>query len=129
MPSNLDTPSPGAFGKPELRPGPKTPAEERRVKILSLNERMLISVFNWWRDPPHFLALPVTDALPEDCVVIRVAVAWERRCIEALVASAHFPVCPDGEFPERIPGMITEFRAVPFSSLPLNKKDENSVKS
>lgn len=93
-----------------------TPFEEHRVKIISLDSRFLIDLLNWWRKPPHWLALPITDELPEDCVVVNVNVSWERRCIEAMVASASFPVCPEGSLPERIPGVMTEMRNVPFES-------------
>jgi len=93
-----------------------TPLDERRLKIISINQRFLVDVLNWWRDPPHHMALPITDELPEDCVVVSVSVSWERRCIEAMVTSKCFPPCVDGELPERIPGMLTDFRIVPFSS-------------
>lgn len=91
-----------------------TPFEERRVKIVSIDPQFIVDVFNWWRNPPHWLALPVNDALPKDCVVVSVSVSWERRCIEAMVASKEFPPCADGDLPERIPGMMTEFRSISF---------------
>jgi hypothetical protein len=91
-----------------------TPLEERRLKIISIDQRFLVDVLNWWRNPPHWMALPITDELPEDCVVVSVSLSWERRCLDAMVASREFPVCPEGGLPERIPGMMTEFRSVPF---------------
>lgn len=94
-----------------------TPHEERRVKIVSIDQRFIVDVLNWWRNPPHWIALPVTDELPEDSVVVSVSVSWGRRCIEAMVASKEFPPCPEGEIPERIPGMMTDFRSVPFKSV------------
>lgn len=92
-----------------------TPFEEHRVKVISLDSRFLIDVLNWWRNPPHWMAL--IDELPDDCVVVNVNVSWERRCIEAMVASASFPICPEGALPERIPGILTEMRNVPFESV------------
>ena len=91
-----------------------TPFDERRLKILSIDQRFLVDVLNWWRDPPHWMALPIMDELPEDCKVVSVSVSWERRCIEAIVASKEFERCEDGAMPERIPGMLSEFRSVPF---------------
>jgi hypothetical protein len=90
--------------------------DERRVKIISIRQEFLIDVLNWWRNPPHWLALPVTDELPPDCVVIAVNVSFERRCIEALIASNEFPICEPGCIPERIPGAVTEFRHVEFQT-------------
>jgi len=84
------------------------------VKIISIDQRFIIDVLNWWRNPPHWMALPVTDELPDDCVVVSVSVSWDRRCIEAMVASKEFPPCAEGGVPERIPGTMTEFRSVPF---------------
>ena len=85
-----------------------------RVKTLSIDERFLIDVFNWWRNPPAWIGIPVTDELPEDCEILRVWANHERRCIEALVYSSHFPICDDEAIPERIPGTLREVRAIPF---------------
>lgn len=92
------------------------PIGERRLKIVSIHRRFLIDVLNWWRNPPHYVALPITDELPEDCVVVSVEASWERDCIEAMVTSKEFPPCPEGEVLDRIPGMTTEFRVVSFQS-------------
>lgn len=94
-----------------------TPYKENRVKIISFEEDFLVQVFNWWRDPPHWMALPVTDELPSDCHVVRVTACWERRCLEALVASKEFPVCPSGDIPERLTGMV-DMRVVQFAIQP-----------
>jgi hypothetical protein len=92
------------------------PIKEGRLKILGISKRLLIDIFNWWRDPPNWLALPITDELPADCVVVSVSVSWERQCIEAVVASREFPPCEDGAMMPRVPELLTEFRIVPFKS-------------
>lgn len=88
--------------------------DERRFKIISFHEQFLIQFFNWWRNPPHFFQLPITNELPEDCVVVAVSASFERRCIDAMVASSKFPSLQPGEAPERIPGILTEFRIMSF---------------
>jgi hypothetical protein len=89
-------------------------SHKNRVKIISIDERFLIDVLNWWRNPPHYLALPITEEMPEDCEVLRVWVNHERRCIEALIYSRSFPECGVEMIPQRIPGTLTEMRRVPF---------------
>jgi hypothetical protein len=86
--------------------------DERRFKIVSIDQQMMLDVFNWWRKPPHWLALPVTDELPEDCYVVSVHTCWDRRTLEALVCSEQFEPVPECAVPPRIPGMVTEFRQV-----------------
>ena len=91
----------------------KTPSQERRFKIVSINQQFMVDVLNWWRNPPHWMALPITDALPEDCEVVSMSVSFERQCLEAIVASKNFPPCLEGSVIERIPGFV-EFREVQF---------------
>lgn len=86
--------------------------KERRQKIISIDADFLVDVLNWWRNPIQWIALPVTDELPEDCVVVSVSASWERCCIEAIVSSSQFPVVKAGDLLERIPGMITKFRYI-----------------
>ena len=92
-----------------------TAYEENRIKLLSINQHFLIDVLNWWRDPPAWMALPITDQLPADCYVVNVSVSWERRCVEAMVCSREFPVVPEGCALERIPGHVSKFRKVEMS--------------
>ena len=90
------------------------PKRPNRVKIVGIDEHLLIDVFNWWRNPPGWLRLPVTDELPGDCEVLRVWTNYERRCIDLLIYSESFPVCPDMDIPERVSDDVAEVRAVPF---------------
>ena len=102
-----------------------TAYDENRIKILSIDQHFLIDVLNWWRDPPSWMALPITDELPADCYVVHVSVSWERRCVEAMVCSKEFPMLPEGQIPERIPGHISKFRKV---ELPVSKPPNPVVK-
>ena len=89
--------------------------DKMRVKVVSIEQDLIIDLLNWWRDPPHWFALPITDELPEDCEVVSISVSWDRRCIEALVWSKSFPPCEHGSMPERIPGLMADFRQVEFT--------------
>lgn len=88
--------------------------KERRFKILRIDSRLLVEIFNWWIDPPHWLSLPITDQLPADCQVVSINSNWPRHCIEAIIASDQFEPCPDGDMPPEVPDMLTEFRYVEF---------------
>lgn len=86
---------------------------ERRFKILLLRTQLLVDFFNWWRDPPQWMALPVRDELPEDCTVVAVNYSLHRNCLEAIVQSESFPPVPDGEMiPVIEGGCCQEFRYV-----------------
>ena len=62
--------------------------EARRVKILRMDANLLIDVLTWWRDPPHFLALPITEELPEDCEVLHIWPAPAYAAFETKVQEA-----------------------------------------
>jgi hypothetical protein len=86
--------------------------KERRVKIIQLDENMLVDIFNWHRDPPDFLALPITDELPADCEVLRVWINHSARCLEAIVASEEFGEVADGCIPPIVNQPLLEYRTL-----------------
>ncbi|KFO67847.1 hypothetical protein ER57_07910 [Smithella sp. SCADC] len=88
---------------------------DRRFKIISFDQQFLVDLFNWWRNPPHLLALPITDELPADCEVVSVSVSWERGCVEAIVHSKEFRPGIPGEEIERLAGWFTDLRTVKIS--------------
>jgi hypothetical protein len=96
---------------------PSNPFKEHRIKILLVSQNLLVDIFNWWRNPTHCLALPMVDKLPDDTFVVAVHTNFSRRCLEVVVCSAQFPVCPIECLPEVIPGAVTEFRKVSFDQL------------
>lgn len=91
--------------------------DANRVKITSLDCRLLVDVLNWFRNPIGWLALPIMPELPEDVRVVSIRANWECRTIDALVSHPSFDYVPPGTFPPRIPGLITEFRVVPIAEL------------
>jgi len=93
------------------------PKRPNRVKIVGIDEQLLIDVFNWWRNPPSWLGLPITDELPENCEVLRVYVNYEMRCIDLLVYHPSFPACEPGNIPERVPDCLRQMRSVPFGAV------------
>ena len=76
--------------------------EPNRVKIVSIDNQILIDLLNWGRNPKSVLTLPVCDELPSDCRVLWVHPSFERRCLEAMVWSSEFPEVPLGQEAERI---------------------------
>jgi len=90
-----------------------------RVKTLLMDPQLLIEIMNWCKDPMHCLALPITEELPEDCRVVAIRDSFERRCLELLVWSSHFPPVAVGAVPQRLLGTFTEFRRVAFPERPL----------
>ena len=117
-----------------MQKAPETdPFRQHRIKILMVPQRLIIDIFNWWRNPTHCLALPIVDKLPADTVVVSVHENWQRRCFEVVVCSAQFSVCPEGCVPEIIPDVVTEFRHVSFDQIGLklnrNPQGKNDVDS
>ena len=112
-----------------VQKAPETdPFRQHRIKILRMPQRLLVDIFNWWRNPTCMLAIPMADKLPDDCFVVGVETNWQRRCLEVVVCSAQFPVCEQGMVPEVIPDLMTEFRHVSFDeiSLKLNRNPQGT---
>ena len=91
-------------------------SDRDRVKIVGIDERLLIGIFNWHRNPPLYLALPVTSEIPADAEVLRVYANHERRTIDAVIYSESFPRLATGAQIPRIEDCITEFRTIEFRS-------------
>lgn len=89
----------------------------RRVRILSISPKMMVDLMNWWIQPPDFLALPVTEEIPEGVRVVSVNSNWHTNCVELMIAHESFDVVPCGEQPPRVTSRVTEWRHVPFSEL------------
>ena len=90
---------------------------ESRVKIVTLDQQLMIDTLNWWRTPRQAIALPIAPDIPEDAVVLHVSANWERRCLEALIASPQFDRVPDGELPQRLSGVVKQFRIVQMTDI------------
>jgi hypothetical protein len=116
--------------EPESQPKaqPSDPLREQRIKIVLLSQNLLVDIFNWWRNPTQCLALPIVDKLPDDTFVVAVHTNWQRRCLEVVVCSAQFPVCPIECLPEVIPDVFTEFRHVSFDQLGVKLNRNPGVK-
>jgi hypothetical protein len=83
-----------------------------RVKIVSMDEQLLVDVLNLCRDRRPFISLPITDELPEDATVRRAFVNYERRTIDLIIESESFDEVPDGAMPPRVSQMVETFRVV-----------------
>lgn len=88
--------------------------KERRYKLISIDAQLIVKILNWWREPPSFLRLPVTDEIPEGAVVVTVNTNWLCRTIEAIVEHESFDPVPGYCEPPRVPGLITAFETVEF---------------
>lgn len=91
--------------------------KENRVKILSIDQHLMVDILNWWIKPAGVLKLPITESIPEDATVISVNANWSRRTIEALIKHPSFDVVPNGEMPPMIPDYVTEFKIIHFKDL------------
>lgn len=87
---------------------------KRRVKIIRLDDRLLVDILNWCRNPEYALALPITEELPDTVDVLSVRADWETNTIEAMVMHSTFPLVPTGERPPRVQGAVLELRRVPW---------------
>lgn len=70
--------------------------DERRFKIVRFDQKFLVELFNWHLWQPEFLALPITEELPEDCEVIDAYYNWAARTIEFMVCSDKFSPVAEG---------------------------------
>ena len=83
-----------------------------RVKIVSIDEQLLVDVLNLCRQRRPFISLPITDELPEDTTVRRAFVNYERRTIDLVVESESFDEVPDASMPPRVSQMVKAFRVL-----------------
>lgn len=72
-----------------------SPFNESRFKILKLDYRYILEVFNWWKNPPYCFQLPATD-LPSDCTVVEVSIDHSTRTFDLCLCSSEFPVVEAG---------------------------------
>lgn len=81
--------------------------EERREKIISIDQRELIRVFNILRDKPNRMKLVNIEGLPDDAEVVRVYPNHARMmAIDVVVASEEFePVDFGAELPRHDGGL------------------------
>lgn len=91
-------------------------ARERRVKLVLMPERLLVEIFNWWRDPAEWLALPTTPDIPEDAFVERVWYSAECQSFKVEISSKEFDPVPDGAAPEVINNPMLTICRTPFSN-------------
>lgn len=95
--------------------------KENRVKMLNIDQHLMVDILNWWIRPTGVLKLPITESIPEDAIVISVNANWSHRTIEALIKHPSFDVVPPGEMPPMIPDCVTEFKIIHFKDLiPIN---------
>lgn len=72
-----------------------------RVRIVYLDERIILDVLNWISEPGNCcLMLPTGCGLPDGTRTLRVWVDYERRAIGALVWHESFDECPPGAMPK-----------------------------
>lgn len=88
--------------------------DRKRVKIVRLDERLIVDVLNWCRDPKGYLMLPDVEGLPEDAVVVSCRDNWERRTLEVLVYHPSFEEVPEGDIPPVIEDVVKKFRIMKF---------------
>ena len=77
-------------------------AKERRVRIVRVDERLIVSLLNWMKDPCGCLALPAMDDVPVDCEVVRVMPEPLYRAIDVLVYHPSFSEVESCCVPQKI---------------------------
>jgi len=71
---------------------------DRRVKILSIPEHLLLTLVEQMCGPPASRTLSLPDlGLPADCVVQAIHYRWEYRTFEVAVHHPGFAEVPDGD--------------------------------
>lgn len=72
---------------------------EGRFKVIQLPQQLMLDVFNWWRDPIQWLAVPELPGVPEDVEVTAVHLNHQMRAFELLIWHPSFDVVPFGRQP------------------------------
>ena len=88
--------------------------KERRYKIVRMDQELLVNIFNWHLDVPHFIALPISEHLPEGARVVAINYNPSYRAFDLMVEHESFPVVAPGQLIPAIPDVITEYRTVEF---------------
>lgn len=79
----------------DSQPEVKSPAQEGRLKILRLDEQLLLQVFEFWRNPfDFFLRIPDAQKLPNDAHVITCHHNYSTRSLDVVIASKEFDTTP-----------------------------------
>lgn len=87
-------------------------SRQQRLKIIRMPQPLLLNVFNWWRNPPGYITIPVADELPEDAEVISVHENYAARAIDIIVRSDEFEVSAECAL---IPHVnLSELQVIPF---------------
>lgn len=92
--------------------------QPNKIKVVSIDAKMMAEVFNWWLNPPTFICLPVTEELPEGTIVVSVHTDWSRRTLDAIVFHPTFDEVPVGVQPPMVASLVTEFRTFRFPADP-----------
>ena len=64
---------------------------EERYKIVVVPASLILNILNWCKLPLGYYALPVTDQLPEGCVITSVYTEWSDNSLRLKVVHESFP--------------------------------------
>ena len=97
--------------------------KERRYKIVRMDESLLVEIWNWHLSPPNFIALPISEELPEGTRVVSANYNHSWRALELCVEHESFPdVCP-GSLVPAIPTALMDVRHVLFRDVNKERVD------
>jgi hypothetical protein len=86
--------------------------EDRRLRIVSMDPKLLVHILNWAKEPDCVLALPATEQIPSDCIAVSVNACWDRGTIDVIVAHESFERSLPGSFLPRVDGIVNSLRLV-----------------
>ena len=67
---------------------------DRRFKIVAIDESTLLDVFNWMSHPRGYYSLPVSEELPEGCIVLAIHFDNSRRTLNLTLTHPSFEPVP-----------------------------------
>lgn len=93
---------------------------ENRVKILSVDPRLLIDLFNWQRNPTSRFTVraPIVEPIPKDVEILSVNANWNVRRIDLLICHSSFEQIPLGQEPPLVVDFQNECRIVTLQKNP-----------
>lgn len=93
------------------------PNKQNRVKVLSVDPRILIDLVEWQRNPdgPFHIVMPKGTPIPDDVEVLAVNSDWAKRRIELLLCHPSFDEVPVGCRPPMVIDVDMECRIRTFN--------------
>lgn len=99
-----------------------------KTKILRVDPNLIITILNWMQNPDCFIALPITEQIPEGTKVTHVHYDFATQTLEFLITHESFEEVPPWVYPPAIFEPLPTHRTVKFSEVIADKDVEEYLR-